>query len=92
LTWSSSESFANEGFLFGPGLVAAEYFAAEFEEVGVDKVPPDAIGDVDIFPSVIVKVGDEDAPAPVCGFDARQLSYLAKKGNAGVSGPYTAVV
>ena len=54
-----------------------------FYKIQVGHVPQDAVGDKEVFPAVVVKVGEERGPAPVCIGYAGHLAYFAEHGNAG---------
>src|SRR5882757_7699265 len=84
--FQGGEPIPDQGMLLFWALCAGKDGAAEFQKIGVDKIPADAVGDMDIFPAVEIEVGHEYAPAPICGGDACQLADLAEEGEGGHPG------
>ena len=75
------QSFPDHLFLFCPAFIAVEYLTAELQEIAIDEIAPDAICNMHVLPSVIIKIRHQHTPAPVCRLDAGQLPDLAEKRN-----------
>ena len=80
--------FSDFGYHLPVGLLPApehEQVIGVINEIFVANIAVIAVADEQVFPSVVIKIGEERSPAPVGSCDAGHLSDFAEGGFARVS-------
>src|SRR3982751_1878648 len=58
---------------------------AEFQEISIDEIPSYSIRYMHILPSIVIKICNQNTPAPVGSRYPCQLHYFTKKRNRSIS-------